>query len=103
MKVYIQSDKHHVPLDRDFFIAYCGFMEMGAEIIFFYTPEELRESYPEDVVVGYVGTVTHVFTSSELRFLTLITQKNCQRILVEMSGIPLSIPSTRIPNFGRSS
>lgn len=58
MKVYIQSDKHHVPLDRDFFIAYCGFMEMGAEIIFFYTPEELRESYPEDVVVGYVGTVT---------------------------------------------
>lgn len=56
MKVYIQT-KHGVPIDQDHFNAYIGFKEMGFEIVFFETYEELSQSNIEDIIVGYIGTV----------------------------------------------
>ena len=56
MRVFIQC-KDGIPVDYDFFQAYCGFFEMGFEIIFFETYEELRQSNKEDVVVGFMGPV----------------------------------------------
>ena len=57
MKVYIQSYKNSIPHNYNFMNAYQGFDEMGFEIIHFHDQHELCESKPEDVVVGYVGTV----------------------------------------------
>lgn len=57
MKVYIQSKSDYMPHNYNFFNAYQGFKEMGFETIMFQTPDELRKSNLEDVVVGYVGTV----------------------------------------------
>lgn len=57
MKVYIRSDKNHIPHNYNFMNAYQGFREMGFEIIPFRDKEKLRESDREDVVVGYVDTV----------------------------------------------
>ena len=56
MKVYIQS-KNGIPHNYNFYCAYQGFYEMGFEIKFFNTYDELRNSNREDVVVGYVDTV----------------------------------------------
>ena len=56
MRIFIQC-KDGIPVDYDFFQAYCGFFEMGFEIIFFETYEELRQSNKEDVVVGFMGPV----------------------------------------------
>lgn len=55
MSIYVQS-KNGIPIDQDHFNAYLGFKEMGAEIVFFETYEELSTSKKEDVVVGYIGT-----------------------------------------------
>ena len=52
MKVYIQSKNDYMPHNYNFFNAYQGFKEMGFETIMFQTPEELRRSNIEDVVVG---------------------------------------------------
>ena len=58
MKVWIQARSNHLPADRDFFWAMCGFEELGAEIRFFHTPAEMRQiKEPSDILVGYVGTV----------------------------------------------
>lgn len=57
MKVFIQATKEYMPHNYNFHNAYQGFKEMGHEIVFFHTIEELRKSKLEDVVVGYVGTV----------------------------------------------
>lgn len=57
MKVYIQSTKNNLPHNYNFFNAYEGFLDMGAEIVNFYQSEELRESEIGDIVVGYVDTV----------------------------------------------
>lgn len=57
MKVYIQATNEYLPHNYNFFNAYQGFKEMGFETVMFHTPEELRTSEKEDVVVGYVGTV----------------------------------------------
>lgn len=56
MKVYIQA-KNGMPADYDDFSAYIGFKEMGKEIIFFETYEELSTSFLGDVVVGAIGAV----------------------------------------------
>ncbi|MEE0264108.1 MAG: ATP-grasp domain-containing protein [Acutalibacteraceae bacterium] len=56
MKVYIQAKKG-LPTDQDHFNAYIGFKEMGTEIVFFESYDELSKSNIEDVVVGYIGTV----------------------------------------------
>lgn len=57
MRAFIQSAANGFPHTDNFFDAYQGFHEMGFETIFFRTREELLLSNPEDVVVGYVGTV----------------------------------------------
>ena len=56
MRVFVQA-KNGIPLDYDHFNAYCGFREMGFEVVFFENHKELSESSEEDVVVGYIGTV----------------------------------------------
>lgn len=57
MRVFIQVDKHDCPLDRNFFIAMQGFKELGAEIQFFQTPEDMKQAEREDIIVGYVGII----------------------------------------------
>lgn len=57
MKVYIQSDNRYCPADRDFFVAMQGYKELGAEIQFFYTPQEMNQAERPDIIVGYVGTI----------------------------------------------
>lgn len=56
MKVYIQA-RRGLPTDQDHFNAYIGFKEMGIEIVFFESYDELSQSNIEDIVVGYIGTV----------------------------------------------
>ena len=56
MKVYVQCKKG-MPLDYDHFNAYCGFVEMGFETVFFSNPQELSTSEREDVVGGYIAPV----------------------------------------------
>lgn len=46
MRVFIQA-KNGIPQDYDHFNAYCGFKEMGFEIIFFEMYEELALSNKE--------------------------------------------------------
>jgi hypothetical protein len=59
MKVYIQTDARGFPHHYDFFKAYKGFQEFGAEFSFFETPNGLEASQPQDIVVGYVGIVAN--------------------------------------------
>lgn len=59
MKVYVQSYENGVPHNYNFANAMSGFREMGFEIVPFHTPEQLDKSDPQDVVVGYVGTVRY--------------------------------------------
>lgn len=53
MKVFIQSSPNCFPHNYNFFNAYEGFLDMGAEIVHFSTPQELSLSTREDIVVGY--------------------------------------------------
>lgn len=57
MKVFIQSSPNKFPHNYNFFNAYEGFLDMGAEIVHFCNMTELSESTKEDIVIGYVGTV----------------------------------------------
>lgn len=57
MRVFIQNKEGEKFHNENFFKAYLGFHEMGLETVTFSNNKELRESNPEDVVVGYVGTV----------------------------------------------
>lgn len=66
MKVYIQTDSRGFPHHIDFFKAYKGFQEFGAEFVFFQTPKELEISEPQDIVVGYVGTVVRKLKQLQL-------------------------------------
>lgn len=59
MKAYIQAAANGFPHNDNFYDAYQGFHEMGFETILFRTRDELMQSEPEDVVVGYVGTVQY--------------------------------------------
>lgn len=59
MKVFIQASREGMPHNYNFFSAYQGFREMGHETVLFRTPEQLRQSRKEDLVVGYVDTVRH--------------------------------------------
>lgn len=34
-----------------------GYKELGAEIQFFYTPQEINQAERPDIIVGYVGTI----------------------------------------------
>lgn len=56
MKVFVQA-KNGLPLDYDHFNAACGFKEMGFEVQYFSSFEELAQSQREDVVVGYISIV----------------------------------------------
>ena len=56
MKVYIQCNSKMLPITDNFFKAYMAFHEMGFETKLFHSLEELADSKPEDIVVGYVGT-----------------------------------------------
>lgn len=51
MIVYIQADGN-MPYNKNFAYAYYGFKEMGFEIKFFQTFEDLKEINKEDIVVG---------------------------------------------------
>lgn len=57
MKVFVQATKENLPHNYNFFQAYQGFKEMGHEVVFFQTDEQLRKSEREDVIVGYVEAV----------------------------------------------
>lgn len=57
MKAYIQTKEHGRFQNDNFFRAYLGYYEMGIETILFSNKLELSCSAPEDIVVGYVGTV----------------------------------------------
>lgn len=57
MRVFIQSYKNGIPHSHNFYVAFAGFREMGFEIIPFSDYHTLATSRPEDIVVGYVGTV----------------------------------------------
>lgn len=57
MKVYVQSHPNNFPHNYNFFNAYEGFLDMGAEIIHFSDSQGLVDSKDEDIVVGYVETV----------------------------------------------
>lgn len=57
MRVFVQANARNMPHNYNFYNAYQGFYEMGFETVFFQDPATLRQSMPEDVVVGYVGTV----------------------------------------------
>ena len=56
MKVYVHV-KNGIINDYDTYQAYYGFYEMGKEIIFFETMEELKNSKIEDVIVSYIGPI----------------------------------------------
>lgn len=59
MKVYIQCSKiHHMPSSDNFYEAQLAFHEKGFDTIRFENKEELGRAEREDIVVGYVGTVT---------------------------------------------
>lgn len=57
VRVFIQSYKNGIPHSHNFYVAFAGFREMGFEIIPFSDYHTLATSRPEDIVVGYVGTV----------------------------------------------
>lgn len=57
MKAFIQTKEGGKFHNENCFKAYLGFHEMGLETVLFSNNEELQKSNPEDVVVGYVGTV----------------------------------------------
>lgn len=57
LKAYIQANNKGIPHNYNFMNAYQGFYEMGFETVMFSDHETLSLSRPEDIVVGYVGTV----------------------------------------------
>ena len=57
MKVYIQATADGIPHNYNFFNAYQGFREMGIETVMFHEMKTLKNSNPEDIVVGYVDVV----------------------------------------------
>lgn len=54
MKVYIQCDKHGFPASHNFFVAYEGFKELGAEIHFFYELNEVPSPTRNLILVSFV-------------------------------------------------
>lgn len=61
MKVYIQCNKDFMPYNKNAYTAMDGFCQMGIETVLFHKKEELKESRPEDVIVGGIGTVKSRF------------------------------------------
>lgn len=57
MKVYIQSYSNGTPHNYNFMNAFQGFREMGFETIPFSDTAQLQDGQPENIVVGYVGTI----------------------------------------------
>lgn len=57
MKAYIESDKRGMPANINFFKAYQGLHDMGFETVFFTNEEQLKNAEPDNLVVGFVGTV----------------------------------------------
>lgn len=68
MKVYIQANEKNFPDNDNFFKAYLGYKEMGFETVFFHNNEVLMTSRPEDIVVGYVGTVKKRLHDFDIQF-----------------------------------
>lgn len=78
MKVFIQSSKNKFPHNYNFFNAYEGFLDMGAEIVPFCDQQELQVSTPEDIIVGYVDTTRNRlnqmgFETPEMDYPTVLT------------------------------
>lgn len=61
MKVYIQCNKDFMPYNKNAYTAMDGFCQMGIETVLFQKKDELKESQPEDVIVGGIGTVKSRF------------------------------------------
>lgn len=59
MAVYIQCDKRGLPASHNFFTAYEGFKELGAEMYFFTDADELIQAKPEDIIIGFVQMVRY--------------------------------------------
>ncbi|WP_088834822.1 ATP-grasp domain-containing protein [Paenibacillus tyrfis] len=57
MKAYIQANKKGDFYNVNAFIAYEGFTSLGWEIIKFYDLNEIKDSNPENIVVGGIGNV----------------------------------------------
>lgn len=57
MKVYVHSSANGFPQNYNFFNAYEGILDMGAEIVNFYDPKELSVCKKEDIIVSYVDVV----------------------------------------------
>lgn len=63
MKVFIQSEENGIPRNQNLFCAYCGFKEMGFEIIPFSHIEQLNaQAEREDIVAGHIGAIRQRLT-----------------------------------------
>lgn len=80
MIVYIQAEGN-MPYNKNFAYAYYGFKEMGFEIKFFQTFEDLKEINKEDIVVGVVAITNAVLAKYGIKSDTIDYPKSLNKYL----------------------
>lgn len=72
MKVYIPKNiKNDEIFNINFYIAYDGFKELGAEIIFYTNVKEIIDNKPEDIIVGGIQEVRCILNKLGKEYPTL--------------------------------
>ncbi|SHK53647.1 protein of unknown function [Clostridium cavendishii DSM 21758] len=57
MRVYIRKNFDDEIANQNIYAAFCGFKQMGFEVIFFKNIDEVYDNNPEDIVVSYIADV----------------------------------------------
>mgnify|MGYP007023731127 FL=1 len=76
-----------MPYNKNFAYAYYGFKEMGFEIKFFQTFEDLKEINKEDIVVGVVAITNAVLAKYGIKSDTVDYPKSLNKYLGRKRGL----------------
>lgn len=71
MKVYIRKCENNEFPNVNYYIAYDGFRQLGAEIVFFTNIRNIADNKPEDVIVGGIGEVRYILDKLDKAYPTL--------------------------------
>lgn len=71
MKVYIRKYENNEFPNVNYYSAYDGFRQLGAEIVFFTNIRDIRDNKPEDVIVSGIGEVRYILDKLDKTYPTL--------------------------------
>lgn len=71
MKVYIRKEKNNEFKNINFFTAYDGFKQLGAEIIFFNDAKDIKDNNIENIIISGIGDVRYILNKFNISYPTL--------------------------------